>query len=323
LRITQKETEDLAKSETDLHTMHPDSTTPPSSKPSKGRVFLERLASTIVLWGMVLGALFFGTPFVSTITVWIVISCLCLVAYQEFLRMTQLGGMSFGKYALHAVGVCYLTLLVFRDQPFMAPFAAEIPMICLGLACACMLYLFFHYRDEVSRLSPIAKLGFGWFYVYFLGGFMVQIYGFDAKAGPSILILFIVLTKFSDLGAYVTGSLLGRHKMIPTVSPGKTWEGFLGGIGFSVGFGLLMVIFFPATLGKIPMGHVVLLGIMLGGMAVLGDLVESLLKREAGVKDSGGFLPGIGGGLDLLDSLLFNAPIMYAWLRFFHHSTWG
>jgi phosphatidate cytidylyltransferase len=123
------------------------------------------------------------------------------------------------------------------------------------------------------------------------------------------------VTKFSDCGAYVVGSLIGRHKMIPRVSPGKTWEGFGGALLGSVLASLACAHFAAGKLVGMTPTHAVVLGLALGGAAVVGDLIESIFKREAGVKDSGRFLPGIGGILDLLDSLLFNAPLMYLYLR--------
>jgi phosphatidate cytidylyltransferase len=129
------------------------------------------------------------------------------------------------------------------------------------------------------------------------------------------VLYFILVTKFSDTGAYFVGSLIGRHKMIPRISPGKTWEGFGGAIVVSTVASLLFVHFFKDHMAGMNRIHAIVLGVILSVTAVVGDLIESTFKREAGVKDSGKFFPGIGGILDLLDSLLFNAPIMYLYLR--------
>jgi phosphatidate cytidylyltransferase len=133
--------------------------------------------------------------------------------------------------------------------------------------------------------------------------------------GKFYVLYFILVTKFSDTGAYVVGSLIGRHKMIPRISPGKTWEGFGGAIVVSTGASLVFVHFLGNHMAGMNWRHAVVLGVILSLTAVVGDLIESLFKREAGVKDSGNLFPGIGGILDLLDSLLFNAPIMYLYLR--------
>jgi phosphatidate cytidylyltransferase len=129
------------------------------------------------------------------------------------------------------------------------------------------------------------------------------------------VLYFILVTKFSDLGAYVTGSLIGRHKMIPRISPGKTWEGFGGAIVISTGVSIGYAKIAGHHLVGMNLVNAIILGVLLSSTAVIGDLIESLFKREAGVKDSGRFFPGIGGILDLMDSLLFNAPLMYLYLR--------
>jgi phosphatidate cytidylyltransferase len=103
--------------------------------------------------------------------------------------------------------------------------------------------------------------------------------------------------------------------MIPRISPGKTWEGFGGAILFSTLASVLFVHFLGHKMAGMNWRHAIVLGVILSVSAVVGDLIESLFKREAGVKDSGNLFPGIGGILDLLDSLLFNAPIMYLYLR--------
>jgi phosphatidate cytidylyltransferase len=154
-------------------------------------------------------------------------------------------------------------------------------------------------------------------YVPWLLNFIQKIYHFPGLGadGKFYVLYFILVTKFSDSGAYVVGSLIGKHKMIPRISPGKTWEGFGGAIAVSTGASLLFAHLAGPRLTGMTWAHATILGVLLSMTAVVGDLIESTFKREAGVKDSGSFFPGIGGILDLLDSLLFNAPIMYLYLR--------
>jgi phosphatidate cytidylyltransferase len=170
-------------------------------------------------------------------------------------------------------------------------------------------------RSNTAGLLAIAVTLFGLMYVPWLLNFIQKINFFSGVEGHYYVLYFVVLTKSSDTGAYAVGSLLGRHKMIPRISPGKTWEGFAGAIGATVLASLLFVHFLGRSMAGMNTVHAIVLGVLLGLGAVLGDLMESLFKREAGVKDSGRFFPGIGGILDLLDSLLFNAPIMYLYLR--------
>jgi phosphatidate cytidylyltransferase len=125
----------------------------------------------------------------------------------------------------------------------------------------------------------------------------------------------IMVTKFSDMGAYAFGSWLGKHKMIPHISPAKTWEG-LGGafVGSFLAMTCLMY-FAPEKLLPLSWTTALILAPLLCALAVIGDLAESILKRCHQIKDSGQKLPGIGGMLDLTDSLLFTAPVCYFYLK--------
>jgi phosphatidate cytidylyltransferase len=172
-------------------------------------------------------------------------------------------------------------------------------------------------RSNATGIATIAATLFGLMYVPWLLNFIQKINFFTGigEGGKFYVLYFILVTKFSDTGAYAVGSLIGRHKMVPRISPGKTWEGFGGAILVSTAASVVFAHFFGAKMIGMNLLHAVVLGILLSITAVIGDLIESLFKREAGVKDSGRLIPGIGGILDLLDSLLFNAPIMYLYLR--------
>jgi phosphatidate cytidylyltransferase len=103
--------------------------------------------------------------------------------------------------------------------------------------------------------------------------------------------------------------------LIPHISPKKTWEGFVGALFFSLLASLGMFKLMPGHLSVLNWTHATVLGLILGFAAVIGDLAESIVKRSTGVKDSGNLLPGIGGALDLVDSLLFTAPLLFFYLR--------
>ena len=170
-------------------------------------------------------------------------------------------------------------------------------------------------RHNAAGIVAISTTLFGLMYVPWLLNFIQKIHFFRGVDGKFYIFYFIVVTKFSDCGAYVVGSLIGKHKMIPRISPGKTWEGFAGALAVSTCTSVLFALLAGDRLRGMTALHAVILGIALAVAAVVGDLIESLLKREAGLKDSGKWFPGIGGILDLLDSLLFNAPLMYLYLR--------
>jgi phosphatidate cytidylyltransferase len=128
------------------------------------------------------------------------------------------------------------------------------------------------------------------------------------RLAPKLLTTFFAMVMMTDTGAYYTGRTLGRHKLAPRVSPGKTIEGSIGGFVAAVTSGLICrAIFFP----ELRVSHALALGATMGIVSQIGDLAESLLKRSANVKDSGTIFPGHGGMLDRIDSLLFCAPVLY------------
>jgi phosphatidate cytidylyltransferase len=189
----------------------------------------------------------------------------------------------------------------------------EISIIIVFVLGLCVRQFF--YPANPAGLLAISTTLFGLMYVPWLLNFIQKINYFPQVNGHAYVLYFVLVTKLSDSGAYIVGSLIGRHKMIPRISPGKTWEGFAGAIGMATLASVVFAWLAGSRLAGMHVRHAIILGILLGATAVLGDLIESLFKREAGVKDSGTLFPGIGGILDLVDSLLFNAPLMYLYLR--------
>ncbi len=174
-------------------------------------------------------------------------------------------------------------------------------------------------RQFPQKLNPqgietMAVTLFGLMYVAWLGNFITRI-NFATEGGRYWVMLLVVVTKFTDMGAYLVGSSIGRHKMIPRISPKKTWEGTVGGIAFAIGGAFVCRWVMPVEMAGLTNLHAVSIGLLLGAAAVVGDLAESLIKREAGVKDSSNILPGHGGALDMLDSFLFTAPLLYVYMR--------
>jgi len=292
----------------------------PAPAPTKAQVFVRRLASTVVLWTAILSAMFSGNDYIADGVFVVLVTFLALVGLVEFYNLARKRGLPCFKVSgvlggvllmigtfLNVIGKLGTHGSPARVNDFETTFLI---LFVLGLCLRQLLS-----RDNHSGLSAIAVTLLGLMYVPWLLNFFQKINFFPGVEGKYFLLYFIVLTKFSDMGAYVVGSLIGRHKMIPRVSPGKTWEGFAGAIVVSTGASLVYVHFLGAHMAGMNLHHAVVLGIVLSVAAVVGDLIESLFKRECGAKDSGVALPGIGGILDLLDSLLFNAPLMYLYLR--------
>jgi phosphatidate cytidylyltransferase len=293
------------------------SSTPP---PSKGRIFVRRLFSFVLLWSIILGAMFSGNDLLSDGVFLVIIILLAATGIMEFYGMAEKRGVQCFKYCGLIGGVLlmigtFLNLtgkLGRHDSPARVN-DFETSFLILFVLGLCVRQ--FVARNNTTGIVSIATTLFGLMYVPWLLNFIQKIYFFRDVDGRFYLLYFILITKFSDSGAYAVGSLIGRHKMNPRISPGKTWEGFAGAIVVSTGASLVFAHVAQAHVPALTPVHAVILGVVLSCSAVIGDLIESLFKREAGVKDSGKFFPGIGGMLDLLDSILFNAPLMYIYLR--------
>lgn len=168
--------------------------------------------------------------------------------------------------------------------------------------------------DVKAAAQRLAVSGFGVFYV---GGLLVALplMHRDLRDGSLWVTLAIAVTFANDTGAYIAGRTLGRHKLAPAISPGKTLEGAIGGLITGVGFTLLArATFFPA----LTVMDAVVIGVVGGVIGPTGDLMESLLKRAVGAKDSGRIIPGHGGVLDRIDALLFVGAYVYVHARFIH-----
>jgi phosphatidate cytidylyltransferase len=156
------------------------------------------------------------------------------------------------------------------------------------------------------RLQDTAIALFGMLYV---GMTLSTLVATRTLAGGEFLILFVLLVTWAgDTGAYYAGTMWGRHLLAPAISPKKTYEGLIGGIVLAIGVALLTRAW---MLPQFSLLNAIVLGLLLTATGLLGDLCESAIKRTVGVKDSGGMLPGHGGMLDRIDSLLFTAPIFY------------
>jgi len=179
------------------------------------------------------------------------------------------------------------------------------------------------YARPGGTLINLAGAVFAISYIGLLACFMIQL---RMAFGIAAVLSLVVVTKMCDTGAYVVGRICGTHKMIPSISPGKTIEGFLGGIVFAVfgawlWFNVVMPIafstnWFDGDPHRVPLLGWISFGLVVAASGVLGDLSASLIKRDVKRKDSSSWMPGFGGFLDIFDSLLIAAPVAYAWWAF-------
>jgi phosphatidate cytidylyltransferase len=155
-------------------------------------------------------------------------------------------------------------------------------------------------------------------YIPLLGSHLVALRtGFPQELSADLLSFFFLVLMGSDVGAYYTGRALGKRKLAPSISPGKTWEGAVGGVVAALAMAALAHFWF---FRQLPPKYMLPLAAIMAVLGIFGDLAESALKRGAGAKDAANILPGHGGILDRLDSLLFNAPLIYYFARFYFHS---
>jgi phosphatidate cytidylyltransferase len=178
----------------------------------------------------------------------------------------------------------------------------------------------FGYTDARQALRNALGTLFGFLYVAFFWSFFVRLYMAGGNEAPGLTAFYLLLVvKWGDSGAYFIGSRFGKHKMCPRISPKKSWEGLFGGILFSSSMGVLWCFCTNDMLGpyKFSLVHALILGVLLPIIGTISDLVESLFKRAVDIKDSGAIAHGLGGMLDMIDSLLFTAPFMYIYIKFF------
>lgn len=240
------------------------------------------------------------------------------LALREYYRIATVKGF----LPLNKIGIIGSTIflcVVFWDTQ--VNYAFFYPEIVLGLIlAAAFLYYFFKGSDP---LVNIAITIFGIAYLTLPLSCLIYINYFEdmpfVRDGRWCLIYLLVVTKITDIGAFFIGKKLGSKKLSPTISPQKTWEGAFGGFCSAIGTSMLFYIFFHLFFRhppfEITLWQSIWLAILISITAQFGDLAESILKRDTGVKDSGSRLPGLGGFLDLVDSLVFTSPLMYFFLQ--------
>lgn len=197
-----------------------------------------------------------------------------------------------------------IPLVIYMGNSF--PDLKNLEPLLIVTASLFALTLQFLRRDNArDHLVSTALTLFSLLYVSWFFSFLIKIRALEN--GSNLVMFLIMVTKSADMGAYVIGSAFGKRELIPRISPNKTKEGTIGGIMVSLAVAIIAGRFMTGF----SMGHIVFLGIILSTLGQVGDLAESLIKRDCGVKDSGGYIAGIGGVLDLIDSLIFTTPFFY------------
>jgi len=272
----------------------------------------QRVLSAAVFVPIVFASIWFGNPWFS-----VVVAIAAILGVTEFYAMVSQRGWQpltiFGTlWTLFFIFNAYYAPKYSSDNIYIIVTSA---LITSAVALSLLWTLFLRSSGEKAAVSWASSLA-GIFYMGWLLSYWVLImnsYGGDWN-GRDWVLLALFSTFAVDTAAYFVGRALGRHKMAPTISPGKTWEGAAGGL-----LGALVAVIVLALLLDINISYwqMVLLGFLIAVFAQLGDLVESKLKRSAGVKEASNLIPGHGGILDRLDSIVFTGVVVYYCLRWF------
>ena len=268
----------------------------------------KRITSTVVLWLGLFAVLWF---FRTNGAVAAIVAVSVLTLRELYKLMAAAGNAPFARMGLLFGGL--VTLAPWTEARFGLP---AHPLLALAAVVFCIRML--SERAPEKRLEALSSTLFGLVYVSLLLQYLVRIVTplpGDAilPEGRLVLVLWVVaVAKFCDVGALLTGMAIGRHPMAPLTSPKKTWEGAVGGVLVAMGIGALVAWLgrgvLPSTMTPL---HAALIAAPLAAVAIVSDLVESVIKRRAALKDSGGGVPGIGGIFDLSDSLILAAPVGY------------
>jgi phosphatidate cytidylyltransferase len=282
----------------------------------------DRALSTLGLWAVVGLVIYgFGRFNIAQLGGFLVILALGLAAQYELYRILEKSGAR-PRIAVGLVAGAILMVAVFLSD-------TGIPAALNYAALAWVAILLTLLRRPLVDQEWVRRFStaFGVLYVPALLAFYVDFARWknqDNNHGLWIALWVVAVTKFTDVGGLLFGVPFGRRKIAPNISPAKSLEGCLGGVALSVGVGVgLAALYAQAGLLEIPLGKAALYALPLALLSVPSDLVESYLKRRAGVKDSGSTIPGIGGALDLIDSLLLVAPVGFLIFKTLTHIKVG
>ncbi len=286
-----------------------------------------------ILTGLAVAAFWFLTMcYLPGIVIFVVLLAMSVCCQREFYGMMKRKGAEVEDHLGVAAGLIWLALVYIYPPALLKTMAWGGELGALTIALFVFLLLTkVMFTPEVK--NPVERIGItllGFFYLPFMLSYFIRVAQWGAlrsceipacRTGICLAAFVAVVVKLGDVGAFAVGISCGKHRMCPSISPKKSWEGFAGGLTASVLAALAM-----AALARkfecIPGGAleilswltVAALGAALGLTGVIGDLFESMFKRSAEIKDSAGLLPGMGGILDVFDSLIFTPAVMYWFL---------
>jgi len=273
-------------------------------------MFLLRVGSALLLIGILIVSVWFSRGPTAIVPL-VVANLLALGGTLEYFRMLEAKGMKVFKFYGAAAAVIFVSTVFFdsyfpHDNDGLEYIAAVVLIIGLFILQA-------FERDSQRAMGNIAGVLSGYVYVAWLWSFIFKVMYYPGVDGRWFVFALFLIVKGGDMLAYAVGSTIGTRKLIPRISPGKTWEGAAGNLAGGILAGLIIWNWFPCSFS---LPAALGMGAVLNIVGQVGDLSESMLKRDANLKDSSGSIPGIGGMLDVLDSLLLTLPVLYFYLVF-------
>lgn len=265
----------------------------------------QRFLSSVLMITIIAAAIFNNILFIAVVVL------LTAGGLYEFFYMVRKKEVPIYSYTGILIGVLIPISIFTHFEPTKN---WELLFIVIGFLL--ILFMQFARRDNRHAILGLSTTLFGVLYVAWFFSFLVKIrFMLPGIDGIKLLGFILLVTKSADIGALLIGSSFGKrkHPLLPKVSPNKSVEGTVGAVLLSACTALVFRSCLPAEL-HFPLWQIFFIGAFFGGLGQLGDLSESLIKRDCGVKDSGKFLPGMGGVLDIIDSLLFSAPAFYLYI---------
>lgn len=238
----------------------------------------------------------------------LVVIILIALGLYEFFTLIEKKGIPMYKYFGTVLGIIIPLSIYFRFE-----LTKGWELLFITLALITLFILQFSRSENTHAVVGISTTMFGIIYIAWFFSFMIKIR--LLANGTALVGCLLLVTKGTDIGAFLIGTQWGKHSLLPRISPKKTMEGTLGGVCFGV-LGALASKFFLPVLPIFSWSNMLFLGMALGLIGLLGDLSESLIKRDCATKDSSSLFPGMGGVLDVIDSLLFTAPAFYFYLSY-------
>lgn len=277
------------------------------------------ICGLILILAIICAALFL--PPIGILFLLLAVCCLAQIEFHALLDAIHIPHFRYISL-MSGAALILVTWFSLDQNTTFPPFEGE--LFVLFLITMLVVMRLFPQKHNPEPLATVAATFLGIMYVPFLFNFFTKLLmTWGIKCGIPVVAYLLLIVKTTDMGAYFIGRKFGRHKLFPRISPAKTWEGFFGGIATGIAASLICYYFIRPRLGTLNFELIdaITLGTLLSLTGTCGDLAESMLKRAAKIKDSGWLVSSMGGILDVIDSLLFAAPVLYYYAHFFLERT--